>query len=226
MAMNCELILDQINKFLKYKDKKNFSMLSNKTYFLYCNQIKKITIIGDLENRKLKNILDKYNNIRQINMFFCKNIHYFNPPKLDKLEVINLCGVGVEDISFLYNYKNIKKLTLEKCEKIQDFNPISKLNELELLNLSYTNISDISFLENNKNLKNLYLNECDKITNFNPLSKLVKLEILELQETKFPDIYILKENKNIKRLNLRDSGPYGLGYKYQDYLEIIKHSSD
>ena len=94
-------------------------------------------------------------------MYGCLRIEDFIPiSKLEKLEILDVRGTYISDISFLEKNKNIKELRLYYCKKIKDFTPISKLERLEILDVSSTNISDISFLDKNKNIKELILYGC------------------------------------------------------------------
>ena len=155
------LILNQISKFLD-KDKIKCLCLCNKDiYQKYFKQVEKLKINKEVENPNLKALIDKYDNINNLDLSYCKNIKDFTPiSKLQRLEILNVNKTYISDISFLEKNKNIKELNLDSCENIKDFTPISKFERLEKLDVSETNISENSFLEKNKNIKELNFKFC------------------------------------------------------------------
>ena len=61
------------------------------------------------------------------------HIEDFSPiSKLDKLEDLHINDIFINDISFLENNRNLKKLNLNNCYNIRDFMPISKFDKLEI----------------------------------------------------------------------------------------------
>ena len=193
------LILNQIVKFMDKENIKSLSLCNKKIYKLYCKQINQLKIGKDTEITKLIKLLNKYENVNNLDLNECYKIKDFILiSKLERLEILNVGGTNISDISFLEKNKNIKELILSYCKNIKDFISISKLERLEILNVDDTNISDISFLEKNQNIKELILSSCKNINDFTPISKLERLEILDVCYTNIFDISFLEKNKNIK----------------------------
>ena len=110
-VLNIPLILNQILKFMNNKDKKCLSLCSKDIYQLYCNQIKKLKLNGDIKEIEIMKLLTKYEYLIELDLEGCKNIKDFSIiSKLNKLEILNLSWTNISDISFLKNNKNIKEL--------------------------------------------------------------------------------------------------------------------
>ena len=120
---------------------------------------------------------------------------------LTNIEVLEIAGIGVKDISVLQNLVNLKVLdatsndieditSLSKLnnlyylsihgnENIKDFQSISNLTGLTRLSLGRMGISDITFLRNLTNLKSLNLSFND-IIDITPLSNMLNLTTLSI----------------------------------------------
>ena len=73
-VLSIPLILNQIYQFLN-KDNIKFLFLCNKNiYLLYCNQIKKLKINKEAQIYNLQKIIDKYDNINNLDLTYCKNM--------------------------------------------------------------------------------------------------------------------------------------------------------
>ena len=154
-VLSIPLILNQIYQFLNIDNIKLLSLCNKNIYLLYCKQIKKLKINKEAQISNLQILIDKYDNINDLDLSHCENIiDLARISKFEKLETLKINSTNISDISFLENNKNIKELNLEHCENIEDFNIISKLEKLEILNIGFTGISDITFLEHNKSIKN------------------------------------------------------------------------
>ena len=148
-----ELILNLICQFLNKDNIELLSLCNKHIYLLYCKQIKKLKINKEALILNLQILIDKYDNINNLDLSHCENIIDFTLiSKLEKLEILNIAKTNISYLSFLENNINIKELNLTSCENIKDFAIKSKFEKLEILDISVTNISDISFLENNKNI--------------------------------------------------------------------------
>ena len=206
-VLSIPLILNQICQFLNKDNIKLLSLCNKNIYLLYCNQIKKLKVNKEAHIYNLQKIIDKYDNINNLDLRYCENIKDFSPiSKLESLENLDISNTNISDISFLEKNKNIKELYLISCYHIKDYSHISNLEKLERLDLSYCHISDISFLEKNKNIKELKLVHCTEINNFSSLYKLKKIEILNANNTEISDndaSLIKKSNKNIRHLARR-----------------------
>ena len=127
-ALSIELILNKIFQFLGKDKIKCLSLCNKKIYQIYCDQVKKLKINKEVENPNLKALIDKYDNINNLDLSYCKNIKDFTPiSKFERLEYLDFNEINISDISFLEKNKNIKELNLYYCKNIEDFAPISKL---------------------------------------------------------------------------------------------------
>ena len=130
------LIMEQIFQFIDEYNKKNVYLCNKKFYQLYCNKIKKLKIFENVNKSRVKKTFNKYKNLEYLEIYDCN------------------------DISFLDENCNIKKLKLSGSKhnlKIKNFTPLFKLDKLEILYIIFADISNISFLKNIKNLKELHL---------------------------------------------------------------------
>ena len=105
-ALSIPLILNQICQFLNKDNIKFLSLCNKKIYLLYCNQIKKLKINKEAQISNLQILIDKYDNINNLDLSHCKNIKDFIPlSKLEKLEILNIGFTNISDISFLEKNK-------------------------------------------------------------------------------------------------------------------------
>ena len=114
-----------MNQILQYLDRDNIKSLilcNKKIYQLYCNLVKKIKIDKKDDTLNLQIIIDKYENINNLDISYCKNIKDFTPiSKLERLEILDLSETDIFAISFIEKNKNIKELNLYSCYNIVDF---------------------------------------------------------------------------------------------------------
>ena len=110
-ALSIPLILNQIFQFLDIDKIKCLSLCNKKIYQIYCNQVKKLKIKEKFEKLKFQVLIDKYDNIKNLDLSSCENIKDFTPiSKLERLETLNFSETNISDISFLEKNKNIKIL--------------------------------------------------------------------------------------------------------------------
>jgi len=130
---------------------------------------------------------------------------------LDCVEILILDNMGIYDISFLSNFKNLKVLSLKPRirqgfliqDPISDISPISNLNNLKVLNLEFSKPKDLSPVSELKNLEKLYLSYTGISDNDTKhLAGLKKLKVLELQGTHLSDLSFLKQFSELKELSL------------------------
>lgn len=99
-----------------------------------------------------------------------KNLNGFE--NLPSLETLNLSFTKITDLSPLKGLGNLRHLSLEGCEKIEDFSALKELSSLETLNVSKTSIkrAEIASLLEIPSLKKINLGhteegESDSIAN-------------------------------------------------------------
>ena len=198
---------NKINKpsIEEYKKKFNLNIKENSTELKLCGKNYNNDILDYLSNYNLKDLKELYlynNNI--------DNIIRFKDIKCEKLQILNLAGNKIKDISVLQqvDFKDLKKLDLMKNE-ITDITPLvdAHFEKLEILSLKKNKITNIDALAkvNFKELKELLL--CDNnIIDITPLEKaeFSKLIILSLNGNKISNINPLKNSHfiNLKKLHL------------------------
>ena len=117
------------------------------------------------------------------------------------LEVLNLSGNQISDLTPLSGLKKLKVLFLYDNKRISDLSPLSSLKNLTDLGLYDNRISDLSPLSNLTNLTRLTLDD-NQISDLSPLENLVNLTELGLRYNKVSDLKPLSGLRNLKKLNL------------------------
>ena len=151
-----------------------------------------------------------YKNIKCLDTFlnlnnFCVMRELIKENKLNSLKTLKLScsyGTSIDDFSHLYMLtylKNLKKLEMSLCNRIDDINVFRTFTNLDSLEIiAFNAITNIKPLED-LGLKELVISGCNVLTDINAISKMKKLEILNLSECK------LIENINpISRTNIKD----------------------
>ncbi len=111
---------------------------------------------------------------------------------LPNLEVIELDGKCVKNISVFQNLPNLRRAVLPN-NQVQDLAALVELKSLEYLDLRNNRISDLTPLASLDDLKTLLLDQ-NLIVNLSPLSGLTLLTNLSLKENLFEDISPLLSN--------------------------------
>lgn len=112
----------------------------------------------------------------------------------------------LEDISFLSECRNLKKLYADYCH-YEDISALAGCTKMEILHLQSSHITDISPLASMKCLKELDISATD-VTDLSPLKDITTLEKLELSNHKDDvviDLSCLSGNTGMKEL--RTYGP-------------------
>lgn len=123
---------------------------------------------SDLDKVRIINDVDSDDAMEYINLF--KNLE----------DLTMSCMSRSDDIDFLKNNKNLKKLSLLMINsEIKKIDELKDLENLEELNLVEAHIENIDFFSNLKNLKKLSIRYSD-IKDWSGLSKLTNLEELEI----------------------------------------------
>ena len=117
------------------------------------------------------------------------------------IEVLNLSGNQISDLSPLSGLKGLKKLSLQDNKRITDLTPLKNLTNLTMLSLYFNPITDLTALSNMTKLEVLSLRE-HQINDITPLKNLVNLVDLSLEECQLSDIAPLSGLKKMRELNL------------------------
>jgi hypothetical protein len=168
--------------------------ISNISSLKFCINLKSLILNSC---NQIYDISTLYNCIylTNLNISFTNVIDFTPISNLKELESINLSGLSVNNLNFLYPY-NIKNINVS-FTGINNLEKISKFNMLTSLNISYTKVNDISNLSNCDNLE--YLNiENTNITN---LEKLIYCKKLKQVIFNNPNVIIPEELKYIVDYN-------------------------
>ncbi|PIA30456.1 hypothetical protein AQUCO_05500018v1 [Aquilegia coerulea] len=119
------------------------------------------------------------------------------------LEVLDLSGTQVSDLSFVSGCINICQLFLRDCPNIQTLPPLDELTRLEVFDLSGSTIGDFSFLSGCKNLRQLSLKGCSDLEelSFEGMHNLQKVDLSERPMKMLPSSF--SGLKNIRTLLLK-----------------------
>ena len=123
---------------------------------------------------------------------------------MKNLEVLNLGGNQVSDLSPISGLTNLKKLSLYDNNRISDLTPLKNLTNLTMLSLYFNPIGDISVLSNMTKLEELYLSD-NKIKDITPISSLTTLAVLSLNGNQIKDLKPLSGLVNLRNLSLKDN---------------------
>ena len=105
---------------------------------------------------------------------------------LSKLEILNLSGAAISNVSTLAGLTQLRVLYL-RLSSIMDISALGQLIQLTDLDLSQTSVSDISALASLTQLKRLYL-RCPTVSDVSPLTALKALTSLNLDGTAVLDV--------------------------------------
>lgn len=125
--------------------------------------------------------------------------------RLTNLTVLNLRGVGAEDISALSSLGKLTSLDLGEASNLRDLKPLAGLTRLTTVYLPETDVADLKPLGSLKNLASLDLTNCTEITDLEPLTALApNLTWLSLSGcTGVKDLTPLSKLTKLKNLFLR-----------------------
>lgn len=138
---------------------------------------------------------------------------------ISNLEILDLTGCNITDITYLGKLINLKKLSLYG-NNVTDIDTLIKLNNLEYLHLGGNPVQDVSCLASLKKLEYLELSNLyyssrlwesgifarrtgQSFSGLGPLSKLHNVTTLGLAGNHLTDISALSAMKQIKTLDLR-----------------------
>ncbi|EKS8444446.1 leucine-rich repeat domain-containing protein [Listeria monocytogenes] len=203
-----------------------------------------MTLIPGTDLSPLMNLL----NLKNLFLFNAgiSDLSPFTNANLPNLEVLDLSGNQISDITPLSNLTNLSSLYLNNNQisdisplsnltdlvdltlqgnQISDISSLSNLTDLVDLTLQGNQISDISSLANLTNLKNLYLNN-NQISDISPLSNLTNLKNLYLNNNQISDISPLSNLTNLRWLGLEDQKISASKVKWNDPLSVTNAIKD
>ncbi len=137
-------------------------------------------------------------------------LDYFDLPKLNNLNELDLSKSYSMDEFSLQNVPNLKKLTIDHTPAMY-ITPeeLPKLSELSICgwvpdcDLLGDNLYDLDFLSNFENLESLTLISCEVLEDINGLANLKKLSKLVLEGTKaLEDLNVLTKLNSLEHLEL------------------------
>ena len=135
-------------------------------------------------------------------------------------EKIELKNKGLEEISCIANYKNVKVLDL-RWNKIKDVKPLGNLKKLEVLKINFNQIENVKPLLNLSNLKELWIHN-NKISDIRGIGKLTKLEHLDVSFNPLKNgVEEISGLKNLKRVELREVPKEIVDYVYENYRNFM-----
>ena len=135
-------------------------------------------------------------------------------------EKIELKNKGLEEITCIANYKNVKALDL-RWNKIKDIKPLENLQKLEVLKINFNQIENVKPLLNLPNLKELWIHN-NKISDIRGIGKLTKLEHLDVSFNPLKNgVEEISRLKNLKRLELREVPKEIVDYVYENYRNFM-----
>ena len=136
------------------------------------------------------------------------------------VEKIELKNKGLEEISCIANYKNVKVLDL-RWNKIKDVKPLGNLKKLEVLKINFNQIENVKPLLNLSNLKELWIHN-NKISDIRGIGKLTKLEHLDISFNPLKNgVGEISGLKRLKRLELREVPKEIVDYVYENYRNFM-----
>jgi len=144
--------------------------------------------------------------LKTINIGSVKGADYSDLGKLTQVTEIH-SGVVLEDISWVANLPNLKKLYFFN-EQVSDYSAITKINLEDLTIRNNRTHVDLSTLNGAASIKIIWLSNTDKISGFEALGTLVNLESLKIEFMKDRDpidVGFLSKLVELKTLNLEDS---------------------
>ncbi|MBF0710611.1 MULTISPECIES: leucine-rich repeat domain-containing protein [unclassified Gemella] len=251
---NLNLSNNFIEDLSPIKDLKNLEDLN-----INNNKIKDAKIISELKN--LKKLAIAKNNIS--NLEFLKDIHleeldiasngilknYLDSElHIDKLRSIKVSRVGIENLNFLKNAKNLESIfaeenqiddltglaNLEKLKilyvdknNILDISPLKNLKNLSELSAEYNNIKDLSALEGKEKLHRIQINNNTSLKDISPLASLKSLASLSLKESLVEDLSPLKDLKYIYYVDVTGAKISSKNQEeFRSYNEELKKNSN
>lgn len=146
----------------------------------YFNNLEILEIRNFNIDESTLNILLSMNNLKSLSFQLCTFEVTNNMQKL-KLKEFHLDSCKMNDYSFIFDMKNLERLTLSGVENLN----ILKLNEmvnLKYLNISHTNCSNDVL--NILSLEELYIDNSN-ITNINFVLELPNLKVLSLSQEQY-----------------------------------------
>ena len=195
----------------------------NTIWFEQLNQETLVEI--DYKEKSFDNNVDvkkiEYANIWHLNE---KNNSLENLKEFENLLFLSLNSSNVRNMQVVENFKNLKRLELHYCVKLEnDFGIINNESSLEFLHINMSKKFVFSDeLLKLKNLKVLCLNDCAEIENLDFLKNFPKLIDFRFVDTKIKNgnLDILLEHPTLKSVGFIDKKNYN--YKCNEINQQLK----
>lgn len=226
--------LDLSNNFIE--DISSLSYLENlKDLNLNNNKIKEADSLKNiLSLKKLaikKNLIEDISFINKLNLEeldLSKNGILKNKIKdinsINTLRVLNIKGIGLENIDFISNFKNLEVLYASE-NNLKNLNGLENLSYLSVLHIDKNSIDDISSLEKLNNLTEVVASK-NNIINIESLKDKTKLHRLMLDDNlELNNIYTIRSIVNLASISLDNTKVTSLepldNLKYLFYVSIV-----
>ena len=143
----------------------------------------------------------------------------------DTLEILSLCYLGLEDLSFLEGYKNLTHIDIRACHEICDYSGLgadSLKGTLNELTISGAKCKGLSFLSGYQNLSAIDLTDSKDIIDYSALASDSLAETVEELTLRgnsgFMNLSLLRNYKKLVDLNLR-------GTSVGDISDLLNYES-
>ncbi len=113
--------------------------------------------------------------------------------KAPKLEYLTIMNLGLSDVKFLNNCKELLQLSLDENEELEDINSLTNCSKLKILNLNKTSVKTLEPLRDLSLLEIISISDCDSLNN---------LKGLENLKIKISDNNINNENRDFDESTL------------------------
>lgn len=138
-------------------------------------------------------MLSKLTELTDLSVFQAPNLTDCSAiAELEKLQILTLNEVGLDDISFLNGKETITALTLQFIQNELDYAPLATVSNLETLSIIHSSFSQLEAIKDLKSLSNLYVYSTD-VESFAPLAS-YQLPLKQIGcDASEEDLKILKE---------------------------------
>jgi len=123
---------------------------------------------------------------------------------MTNLEVLNLGGNQISDLSPLSDLTSLAVLYFYDNTRVSDLAPLRNLTNLTRISMYWNQIEDLTPLAGLEKLEWLTVNG-NQISDLSPLASLNRLTFLDLTDNRISDLTPLKNLENLSELNLKDN---------------------
>lgn len=143
---------------------------------------------------------EKIVNLGIVDLYFKENLDRIEA--FPNLQYLSINYNALEDISALEKLPNLLGLSLENCNRLENFSPIMSMTDLEELCIQASHFGNIDFIENMPNLQILIL-EDSKVSNIDALEHCKNITTLCLENnTSIEDYSVIGSMEQLNDLTL------------------------